>query len=144
KPGDSALVLANSTLALSRCTVLGPAQVHRADISESILHDVVTVDDAQHGCVRFSAWSAGSVLPRKYESVKLAPRADLFNALDVGHHDYAQLVATAGAEILEGAENGSEIGAFARENGAIKERSILIKYQEYLPLGVEPAIVHVT
>jgi hypothetical protein len=36
------------------------------------------------------------------------------------------------------------MGAFAREKSAIKERSLLIKYQEYLPLGLEPAVIHVT
>jgi hypothetical protein len=43
-----------------------------------------------------------------------------------------------GSTILEGGEDGSELGAFARERNAVKERSLLIKYQEYLPLGIEP------
>ena len=36
------------------------------------------------------------------------------------------------------------MGAFWRAHNAVKERSLLIKYQEYLPLGLEPVIVHVT
>jgi hypothetical protein len=143
-PDERALSLTNGAIALSRCTVLGKVEVHRLDASESILHDVATVDDTQHGCVRFTAWSSGSKLPRKYESAPISPQADLFGSRAFGQPAFAQLIATAGAAILEGAEDGSEMGAFCREKSAIKERSILIKYQEYLPLGLEPSIVHVT
>src|SRR5439155_12033006 len=102
------------------------------------------VDDTQHGCVRFSAWTAGSTLPRQYESVMVSPGASLFASSSFGDSRYGQLLASAGPAILEGGEDGSELGAFARERNAIKERSILIKYHEYLPLGVEPVLVHVT
>ncbi len=144
KPKTDALSLPGGEVALSRCTILGSSKIHRLDASECILHDVMNVDDTQHGCVRFSAWSAGSVLPRQYESVMVPPRAGLFSSHDFGQPDFAQLLATAKGEITSGAEDGSEMGAFAREKCAIKERSLLIKYQEYLPLGLEPVIVHVT
>ena len=36
------------------------------------------------------------------------------------------------------------MGAFAREKNPIKERSLLIKYQEFMPLGLVPVVVHVT
>lgn len=142
--GDElALGLTNGVIILSRCTILGASQVHRIDVSESILHGFANVDDVQHGCVRFTAWTAGSSLPRKYESVRIEPAADLFGSRDFGNAAYAQ-VSTPDPAILEGAVDGSEMGAFSREKAAIKERSILIKYQEYLPLGLEPAIVHAT
>ena len=143
-PAAAAISSRGGEVALSRCTILGPANVHRLDASGCILHDVVKVDDRQHGCVRFSAWSAGSRLPRQYESVKVPPGAGLFASRDFGRPEYAQLLATAGGEISEGAEDGSEMGAFWREMNATKERSLLIKYQEYLPLGLEPVVVHVT
>jgi hypothetical protein len=142
--GDLAMSLVNGTTALSRCTILGRAQAHRLDVSESILHDITTVDDTSHGCVRFTAWADGSVLPRRYESVKISAEADLFASRSFGDPAYGQLVASGDTRIVEGAEDGSEMGAFAREKTAIKERSLLIKYQEYLPLGIEPVIVHVT
>src|SRR5262249_8636178 len=68
---DSALALKSGEVRLVRCTVIGPASVHRLDASESILDGVFIVDDYQHGCVRFSAWTTGSILPRKYESVEI-------------------------------------------------------------------------
>jgi hypothetical protein len=143
-PRDDAISLTGGLLVLSRCTILGIANVHRLDASECILHNVVKVVDRQHGCVRFSAWSADSDLPRHYESVRMPPRAPLFASRNFGRPEYAQLLPTVGREISEGAENGSEMGAFCREMNAVKERSLFIKYQEYLPLGLEPVIVHVT
>ena len=143
-PAAAAIFLTAGEVALSRCTVLGTARVHRLDASECILHDVVAVEDRQHGCVRFSAWATGSELPRQYESVDVPPRAGLFASRDFGRPEYAQLLPTAGGEINEGAEDGSEMGAFCREMNSVKERSLLIKYREYLPLGLEPVVVHVT
>jgi hypothetical protein len=144
EPLVPALNMVSGEAALERATILGALQLHRVDVSECILHDVATIDDTQHGCVRFSAWAAGSVLPRRYESVSIQPHAGLFTDLDFGAPGFAQLLATASGAISAGAENGAEMGAFAREKSAIKERSLLIKYQEYLPLGLEPVIVHVT
>jgi hypothetical protein len=144
KPGVEAITLPNGEVMLSRCTLLGTAAVHRLHASECILNDVVAVIDRQHGCVRFSAWSEGSELPRQYESIGLPPRAFLFASLDIGQPAYAQLLDTAGGKIAQGAEDGSEMGAFWREKNALKERGLLIKYQEYLPLGIEPVVVHVT
>src|SRR5271157_4603452 len=150
---DLALALSSGTVELSRCTVLGPAYVHRIEVSESILDDVVVVEDAQDGCVRFSAWPTGSVLPRKYESVEVAPQSPLFGSRAFGRPTYAQLVQNVDNVILSGspnatigagAEDGSEMGAFARQKNAIKERSLLIKYQEYMPLGPVPVVIYVT
>ncbi|HEX6086066.1 MAG TPA: hypothetical protein VF266_16155 [Thermoanaerobaculia bacterium] len=153
--GDEAIALSVGEVKITRSTILGPAVVHRIDVSESILHDVVTVDDAQHGCVRFSAWSSGSILPRKYTSVEIRPRAELFTSTEFAQPGYGQLrrdadraaiVAseTARSSIREGAENGSEMGAFYDEMNAVRERSLLLKLQELMPLGLIPAVVPVT
>ena len=68
---DAALAFADGTLALSRCTVLGRLVAHRLDASECILRELAQADDRQDGCVRFSAWFTGSLLPRQYESVSV-------------------------------------------------------------------------
>jgi len=155
-----AIELADLTLAfddgivnLSDCTLLGPAYVHQLEASECILDDIVMVENAQNGCVRFSAWSTGSVIPRQYQSVQIAAGAPLFVSRAFGQPGYVQLLdgvdnqmvsAAAGATISEGAQNGSEMGVFASLKNPIKERSILIKYQEYMPLGLNPIVIHVT
>jgi hypothetical protein len=150
---DLTLGFDNGLADLSDSTLLGPAYVHQLEASECILDDVTIVENAQQGCVRFSAWSTGSVVPRQYQSVQIAPGSPLFVSRSFGQPGYAQLLdgvddeivsAAAGATISQGAQNGAEMGAFASQKNPIKERSILIKYQEYMPLGLNPVLIHVT
>jgi len=148
-----AIEMTSGLASLLRSTILGPMRLHRLEASECILDDVVTVIDAQDGCVRFSAFASGSKLPRQYESVQVAARAPLFATREFGQPAYAQLLASvdnaiqagaAGATIAMGAVDGSEMGAYARDKNPIKQQSILIKYQEYMPLGLNPVIIHAT
>jgi len=149
---QAALALGSGEVELSRVTVLGRTFVHRIEASECILDDFAVVEDMQHGCVRFTAFSVGSELPRQYECVQIAAQSSIFTSRAFGQPGYGQLLASAdaaipppaGGTILEGAQNGSEMGAFALELNPIKERSILIKYQEYMPLGLAPVLVCVT
>ena len=150
---DQAIHMVTGVTRLTRCTVLGPATLDHLYASECILNGVVAVDDTQDGCVRFTAWSSGSVIPRKYESVEIPPVAPLFTSRAFGQPGYAQLLPNVdrnilsganGATISAGAEDGSEMGAFAREKNPIKERSLLIKYEEFMPLGLVPVVIYVT
>jgi hypothetical protein len=160
---DLALAFDNGVVSLNRTTLLGPAYVHRLKASDSILDDVVLVENYQDGCVRFSAWATGSVIPRQYESVQIAPAAPLFTSRVYGNPAYAQLLDGADHEIMPapanasgansalspgtittGAQSGSEMGAFSSLKNPIKEQSILLKYQEFLPLGLSPVLIHVT
>jgi hypothetical protein len=34
------------------------------------------------------------------------------------------------------------MGVFCRDNAAIKDRSLLIKLQEFLPIGLGPVLIH--
>ena len=150
---DLALSSTTGIAALERCTVLGPAYLHRIEASECILDDRVMVEDAQHGCLRFTAWATDSVLPRLYESVQIAPAAPLFTSVDLGQPGYAQLLSNADRQIVapagqgsitEGGPTGSEMGAFASEINGLRQRSLLLKYQEFMPLGLSPVVVNVT
>ena len=155
---DAALAIADGAVALRRCTVLGTTHVHRFDASECILDDFVVVDDLQQGCVRFSAVADGSAVPRLYESVTIPDGAPLFTSRDFGQPGYAQLLPEADAailpggtgaapavpSILRGAENGSEMGAFSADGNPLKERGLLLKFQEFMPTGLVPVVVYVT
>ncbi|MEU4244753.1 hypothetical protein [Actinoplanes sp. NPDC026619] len=150
---DAAVATAAGTVRLTRCTVLGPAYVHRLECSESILDGVVRVGDAQTGCVRFSGWSRDSALPRRYESVEIAAGAPVMVSRRYGEWGYAQLTDSADTAVLggntggrpsllTGSHDGSEMGVFCRDAAAVKDRSLLIKLQEFLPVGLSPVIVH--
>jgi hypothetical protein len=151
--GVAALAVADATVRLTRVTVLGRIAAHRLEASDSILHDFAAVDDVQDGRVRFSAYAQGSAIARQYEAATIPPGAPIFTSDSYGQPGYAQLLETAdtaivggatGASICAGAENGAELGAFSADLNPNKEQGLLVKYAEYLPLGLTPVIVHVT
>jgi hypothetical protein len=144
---DLALGTSSGTVSLQRTTVLGPIAVHRLNASECILDDVAVAEDQQHGCIRFTAYADGSVVHEPYESVTVAPQAALFRTRDFGRPNYARLKDDAdlsitsgreGASILAGAENGSEMGAFALEKIPLKKRGLKQKFAEFMPIGLVP------
>ncbi|HWD09487.1 MAG TPA: hypothetical protein VHA57_10375 [Actinomycetota bacterium] len=151
--GLAAVAVSNATVTLSRVSVLGALAVHRLVASDTIVTGFANVDDTQDGCVRFSAYVGGSRVPRPYESVTVGLQAALFTSTDYGNPGYGQLLeavdqaitgGAAGATVSAGADTGSEMGAFSSGLAPIKEQGLLIKYAEYMPLGLTPVIVHVT
>jgi hypothetical protein len=161
KLGDKALPAIASDSGktrLSRTTVLGRLAVHRLDASECIIDDVTRAEDAQSGCIRFSAYAAGSVVHQPYESVTVAPLAELFRSRDFGRPHYARLrdtadqaiipgsagASVAGTSIMAGAEDGSEMGAFCREKTPLKRRGLNQKFAEFMPIGQVPVWIDAT
>jgi hypothetical protein len=156
--GVAALAVAGATTRLNRVTVLGRTAAHRLSASDSILHEFAAVDDTQDGCVRYSATTVDSAVPRQYRSVQIAPAATLFTSDAYGQPGYAQLLEAAdtavvppsstsaptGTSILTGADSGSEMGAFSADLNPVREEGLLVKFAEYMPLGLTPVIVHVT
>jgi hypothetical protein len=151
--GTAALAAADAMVRLSRVTVLGRVAAHRLWACDSIMTDFAAVDDLQDGCVRFSAYADGSVVPRPYSSATIPADAQIFTSDSYGQPGYAQLLegsdaaivgGATGASISDGAETGSELGAFSADLNPLKEQGLLTKYAEYMPLGLMPVIVHVT
>lgn len=149
----AAIASGDADLSLVRSTCLGAVYAHRISASESILAGYSRSVDPQSGCVRFSAYVAGSQLHQPYESVAIRESAAIFVSRRFGDPGYAQLARLAdqeivsgepGATILAGAQNGSEMGAFARELNPIKERGLRIKLNEYMPIGLTPVLIYVT
>src|SRR5262249_4540947 len=106
--------------------------------------------DQQSGCIRFTAFQRGSVLPRRYRCVPadsypcakttrcLAPA---FSSRRYGRPDYAQLAATCPREVLTAAEAGSEGGAFAGTQNTIRLCNMRTKLQEFIPVGLSAVII---
>lgn len=146
-PPDPAIEGVSGEVALRRCTVLGPIGVHKLSASECILDEPAIVEDAQHGCVRFSAYADGSALHAPYRSVKVPAGGPLFRSRRFGDPNYARLYRHAddaivnpspGDTIVGGARNESEMGAFCCENVSLRKRGLAAKYEEYAPLGIYP------
>ena len=128
--GTAALAVADAAVQLTRCHRPGRIAAHRLSASDSIMADFAIVDEVQDGCVRFSAYAHGSVVPRPYKSATMPPGAPIFTSNSYGQPGYAQLLETAddaivggaaGASISAGAETGSEMGAFSADRNPVKE-----------------------
>lgn len=149
----AAIAAANTDISLERTTVLGRIYGHRISATECILASFAAADDAQTGCVRFTAYVDGSRLRQPYEGVTIVEEAPIFGTRRFGQPEYAQLSPLADREIVAGqaeaaisagAEDGSEMGAFAREKNPIKERGLKFKLGEFMPVGLTPVLIRVT
>jgi hypothetical protein len=147
---------------LERVTVLGWVRCVTLTASECLLNDLAIADDQQAGCIRFSRYELGSVLPRRYQcipsdtqagacastppSLALGPPAfhclaPLFNSRHFGRPDYCQLAADCPLAILTASEAGAEVGAFASRLNTIRLANLNIKLQEFLPVGLTAVVI---
>jgi hypothetical protein len=137
---------------LERVTVFGSILCDVLNASECLLDDIAIVNDQQSGCVRFTRFETGSILPRRYRCIPdenqatacsgaLRCVAPLFNSRRFGRPDYAQLAAACPNVILTAGEDQGEIGVFAGTQNTIRLRNLKIKLQEFMPVGLSPVIV---
>jgi hypothetical protein len=145
-PGVSALELPLGRAEMRRVTVFGGIDVNWLWSSEALITGAVDVTNTQDdGCFRFSAAPISqSRLPRRYESHDLIDAAHIFTSRQFGQPGYAQLSQTAPLELVRGAENGSEIGAFSGLANPIKLDSLRAKVDEYMPFGLIPIFIQET
>jgi len=145
KPSMPAIGLKTGRLTIERSTVFGSITADRMDASELLVTGMVTIADNQHGCFRFSAAGDDPAmrLPRQYESHRIAGgiAPHMFVSQRCGDAGFAQLSETAAAEIMTGAENGSEIGAYSSVLGPIRLADLATKLDEYAPLNTIAGIV---
>jgi hypothetical protein len=135
------IVLPLSTVELTRSTLLGALFANRLSASEALITGRALITDTQNGCFRFSAAAPSSRTPHPYESHFLAGLARVFVSTDYGNPRYMQLSLAAPVELLRGAADGSEIGAYSSLRNPIKLDSLQAKIGEYAPFGLIPLFV---
>jgi hypothetical protein len=151
-PSDAAALAANATVQLERVTVLGQVYCQVLQASECLLDSYVFVEDQQSGCIRFSRYERGSVLPRRYRCIPDEDEAaacpanrrcvaPLFNSRRFGRPSYAQLASACPGEIVNASESGSEVGAFASRLNTIRLSNLAVKLQEFMPVSLNPVII---
>jgi len=144
--------LTAGSVQLERVTVLGGISCEVLNASECLLNDIAMVENQQSGCVRFTRYEKGSVLPRRYQCVPsdaqvatcIPPSrcfAPLFNSLRFGRPDYVQLAAACPPEILNASEARAEVGAFASMLNPIRLNNLVIKLQEFMPVSLSAVII---
>jgi hypothetical protein len=153
---------------LDRTTVFGTVHVKELTrASETIFTAEVKTQRQQNGCVRFSYVPFGSLTPRRHRcqpETALAKEAETlgrpltvkekrllrarlepqFSSKRYGEPAYAQLRRSCAEEIHKGAEDGSEMGAFASLKQPQREANLRIRLEEYLPFGLEAGLIFVT
>lgn len=159
---------------LERVTLKGDVDVRQIDLATEVIVDgLVRAERTQAGCVRFSYIRPGSQTPRRYRcqpdlAERLAiqkeeasgPLTDAgkdavrqrvrrrvkpeFTAEQYGLPAYFQLSKNGPKEIANGAEDGSEMGAYCHLKQPQRESNLRIRLEEYLPFGLEYGINYVT
>ena len=140
------------TVQLDRTTVFGAIHCDVLYASECLLDDLAIVADQQSGCVRFTRFEEGSVLPRRFMCVPSEAQADacigtsrciapVFNSRLFGRPEYAQLSARCPEALLTASESRAEVGAFAGAQNTIRLRALQAKLQEFMPVGLSAVII---
>ncbi|SFD04592.1 hypothetical protein SAMN05216577_11567 [Pseudomonas citronellolis] len=143
-------------LSLDACTLVGKLHTREVGlISNSILFAELAAADTwpaavralrkQVGCVRFSWLPLGSRVPRRHHCQPqaagsgIAPR---FTSLRYGTPAYGQLASSTPAEILQGADDESEMGVLHHLYGAQRLVNLRIRLAEYLRVGLRAGSFH--
>src|SRR4029079_7815264 len=111
----------------------------------SILLGKVTVERRQEGCVRFCYLPFDSESPRRYrcrpdnatEASRVLPR---FESVSFGEPAYAQLTGATAPEIVTGAEDEGEMGAWHFVQAPLRLRNLRVALDEYLRFGLEAGV----
>lgn len=142
--------------------------------SEVIFDGVARAERRQVGCVRFSYVTPGSQVPRRYrcepdlaehraideaeaqsgpltsvqkaairERIRRRVRPE-YTAEPYGQPAYLQLSLGGPIELATGAEDGSEMGAYCHLKQPQRETNLRVRLEEYLPFGLDYALIYVT
>jgi len=137
---------ANVELRVMRSTVFGRIRAHSIVRAENAIFDgTVTVTDCQHGCFRFCYVPPKSKTPPQYECQPSATfdGAPAFVSRRYGDPGYARQQDDAPQEILEGADDRSEMGAFHDLFLPQRKANLVTRLAEYTPAGVVTSIIPV-
>ncbi len=133
---------------IKRSTVIGRIHVVFLKLAcNSILYSPVISKRLQDGCVRFSFVPWESHVPRRHRCrpacAKDAERTrPLFTTLRYGQPGYGQLSRSCPEEILRGADDGAEMGAFHDLFQPHREANLRCRLEEYLRFGLEAGIFY--
>lgn len=140
-PEDYALAAKHSEVKIERSTVLSKVKVQVLYASESIFMKKVVALNPQKGCVRYCrVREAGDALPHTYKCTH-APVTFCSNL--PWRSSYLKLKRICAEPATQWAENGGEIGVYHQANYTLKQKNLMLKFQEYLPVGLTPVLIDV-
>jgi hypothetical protein len=146
-------------LSIENSSVIGKVRARRLGLASNTIflaaralsdpEDVppVNVERRQEGCARFSYLPPGSQTPRRHncqpatddptEATRVRPQ---FTSLRIGDPGYGQLARRCAKEILTGADDEAEMGAFHNLYAPQREANLRLRLDEYLRFGLEAGI----
>jgi hypothetical protein len=159
-----------SILNIRRCTVFGEVQTHAIELAENcIFMGVITDCRRQQGCMRFCYVTCPSRTPKRFEcqpdlveravnalaqqeNLPSAQRVALlqqerarvepeFNSTRYGAPTYCQLSDHCATEIMQGADDESEMGAFHDLYQPQRTANLRLRLNEYTPAGMTAGII---
>ncbi len=142
-------------VALDSCTVIGKVRTTTLTVSDSILHAAraagdtwpaaVIAERGQTGYVRYSYAPLDSQLPPRYES---RPRGSaeagmtpVFTTTEYGEPAYCQLHGACPRELLCGAADGGEMGAYHHLYAPQRVAGLSARLDEYLRFGLDAGLI---
>lgn len=165
---DAAGIVPAPECHIENSTIMGAVAVRAMQMaSNSIFSSSVTVQRRQVGCMRFCYVPPVSETPRRFRcQPDLAMDAAVSSEMDAldayltrqeagqrvspqfttrryGLPTYAQLSQDCVSEITTGADNGAEMGVFNSLMQPQREANLHIRFQEYLPFGLEYGLIYV-
>jgi hypothetical protein len=151
---------AHATLHAARCTILGKTLVRAVALVENCIFTApVSVARTQTGCVRYCHVPRGSRTPRRhhcqpdlviapdgYDEVKKSTEASRvrprFDSRRFGQPTYCRLSLDCAAEITNGADDESEMGAFHDMFFPQRHANLRTRLDDYTPAGMETGIIY--
>lgn len=160
-------------LRAERSTLRGAVRVRAVELATDCIFDgLLSSERQQIGCVRFSHVQPGSITPRRYRcQPDLAIRRALEDAAAIGpvtpaaaaairaaaaagvrpeyvseaygQPAWLQLDRSAPVEIAEGSEDGAEMGVWCHLKQPQRAANLRMRLSEYLPAGLEAAMIRV-
>lgn len=163
----------SSRAVVLRSTVLGASSVRELEASDAIFSGDLLVERRQTGCLRYSFCPAlTSLTPRRFRcqpdlalaeleagdgwsaldgaerasqrASVLAQVSPMFASTRYGDPNYGMLAVSCHTGIRRGAENSSEMGAFAALDAPLREANLRASLDDFLPFGLEAGVFFVT
>ncbi len=148
--GNNVMVLRapQMDLTIAGSTLFGRTTCRTIHAENSILTGTIAVEHHQNGCVRFCYVKQTSALPRRYRCVPRAsddpkPRP-VFVSTRFQDSGFGQLNLCTPLTILEGAEDGMEIGVGYANRDPARRANIRDAVQEFSPFGQVPGLIYMT
>ncbi|RKG82610.1 hypothetical protein D7W79_02195 [Corallococcus exercitus] len=145
---DSLLGSLESTalIALLSVTVLGSMDVARCFANDSLFAGSVTPHPGVGNCFRYcrlpeAALGAYTVAGQPAEAYACTSEVPRFRATAFGAPGAGVLSSDSGARLLDGAEDGGELGAYRHRRYALRDEAVLARLRESLPAGMSAILV---